>query len=111
MANDITREEFIRLLRQLVAIKSPYFHEDEVMSFVNEWFAENGVPAQIHTFFEPKETKFHGKNVVGIMDSGKPGPVIYLGGHLDTVQLCNGWTRPPYEGVIEDGFLYGVGAA
>ncbi len=110
MANDITREEFIRLLRQLVAIKSPYFHEDEVMNFVNEWFAENGVPAQIHTFFEPKETKFHGKNVVGIMDSGKPGPVIYLGGHLDTVQLCNGWTRPPYEGVIEDGFLYGVGA-
>ena len=110
MTNDITREEFIRLLRQLVAIKSPYFHEDEVMSFVNEWFAENDVPAQIHTFFEPKETKFHGKNVVGIMDSGKPGPVIYLGGHLDTVQLCNGWTRPPYEGVIENGFLYGVGA-
>ena len=110
MVNEITRSSFEELLRQLIAVKSPYFHEDEVMDFVNEWLKERGVPAQIHTFFEPKETKFHGKNVIGIMDSGKPGPIIYLGGHLDTVQLCNGWTKPPYEGVIEGDDMYGVGA-
>ena len=109
MDNKITAESFETLLRQLVSIKSPYFHEDEVMDFVNNWFAERGIPAEIHTFYEPKETKFHGKNVVGIMDSGKPGPVIYLGGHLDTVQLCNGWTKPPYEGVVEGEYMYGVG--
>lgn len=109
MGNTITRENYEKLLRQLVEIKSPYFHEDDVMEFVNGWFAEKGIPAEIHTFFEPKETKFHGKNVVGIMDSGKPGPVIYLGGHLDTVQLCNGWTKPPYEGLVEGDFMYGVG--
>ena len=109
MDNKITAESFETLLRQLVSIKSPYFHEDEVMDFVNNWFAERGIPAEIHTFDEPKETKFHGKNVVGIMDSGKPGPVIYLGGHLDTVQLCNGWTKPPYEGVVEGEYMYGVG--
>ena len=109
MDNKITAESFETLLRQLVSIKSPYFHEDEVMDFVNNWFAERGIPAEIHTFYEPKETKFHGKNVVGIMDSGKPGPVIYRGGHLDTVQLCNGWTKPPYEGVVEGEYMYGVG--
>ena len=109
MDNKITAESFETLLRQLVSIKSPYFHEDEVMDFVNNWFAERGIPAEIHTCYEPKETKFHGKNVVGIMDSGKPGPVIYLGGHLDTVQLCNGWTKPPYEGVVEGEYMYGVG--
>ncbi len=109
MDNKITAESFETLLRQLVSIKSPYFHEDEVMDFVNNWFAERGIPAEIHTFYEPKETKFHGKNVVGIMDSGKSGPVIYLGGHLDTVQLCNGWTKPPYEGVVEGEYMYGVG--
>lgn len=110
MEKPISGEEYEKLLRQLVQIKSLYFHEDQVMEFVNRWFAERGVPAQIHTFYEPKETKFHGKNVVGIMDSGKPGPVIYLGGHLDTVQLCNGWTRPPYDGVVEGDDMYGVGA-
>lgn len=110
MEKPISGEEYEKLLRQLVQIKSLYFHEDQVMEFVNRWFAKRGVPAQIHTFYEPKETKFHGKNVVGIMDSGKPGPVIYLGGHLDTVQLCNGWTRPPYDGVVEGDDMYGVGA-
>ena len=40
MGNEITRERYIELLRQLVAIKSPYFHEDEVMDFVNGWFRE-----------------------------------------------------------------------
>ncbi len=105
----ISREKFIRLLRQLVQIESPYFHEDDVMAFVNNWLNERGVPAEIHTFYEGKETMFCGKNVVGIMDSGKPGPCIYLAGHLDTVSLCNGWTRPPFEGVVEGDYMYGVG--
>ena len=105
----ISREAFIALLRQLVQIESPYFHEDDVMAFVHDWLNERGVPAEIHTFYEGKETLFHGKNVVGIMDSGKPGPVIYLGGHLDTVSLCSGWTKPPFEGVVEGDELYGLG--
>lgn len=110
MGHEITRENYVKLLRKLVSIKSPYFHEDEVMEFVNGWFGERKIPAEIHTFYEGKETKFHGKNVVGMMDSGRPGPVIYLGGHLDTVSLCNGWETPPYEGVVKGDYLYGVGA-
>ncbi|MBR5641676.1 MAG: M20/M25/M40 family metallo-hydrolase [Firmicutes bacterium] len=98
------------LLRKLVAIQSPYFHEEEVMDFVLDWLQAAGLPAQLHTFYEGRETHFHGRNVHGCLDSGKPGPVIYLNGHLDTVRLCEGWTRPPYEGVVEDGKMYGVGA-
>lgn len=105
----ILRDDFITLLRQLVKIESPYFHEEDIMAFANKWFNDRGVPAEIHTFYEGKETMFNGKNVVGIMDSGKPGPVIYLGGHLDTVSLCNGWTKPPFEGIVEDDYMYGVG--
>ena len=107
IADRKTTEE---LLRQLVSIPSPYFHEDEVMDFVLGWLQERGLPARLHTFYEGRETHFHGKNVAGCLDSGKPGPVIYLNGHLDTVGLCEGWTRPPYEGVVEDGKMYGVGA-
>ena len=89
MVNEITRSSFEELLRQLIAVKSPYFHEDEVMDFVNEWLKDRGVPAQIHTFFEPKETKFHGKNVIGIMDSGQAGPRYIsrrTSGHCAAVQ-------------------------
>ena len=105
----IAREQFITLLRQLVQIESPYFHEDDVMTFAHDWLKERNVPVGIHTFYEGKETKFAGKNVVGVMDSGKPGPVIYLGGHLDTVSLCGGWTKPPFAGVVEGDYMYGVG--
>ncbi len=98
------------LLRSLVSVQSPYFHEDEVMDLVLGWLQAEGLPARMHTFYEGRETHFHGKNVHGCLDSGKPGPVIYLNGHLDTVQLCEGWTKPPYEGGVENGRLYGVGA-
>ena len=107
IADRKTAEE---LLRQLVSIPSPYFHEEQVMDFVLDWLKSRGLPAQLHTFREDRETHFRGRNVHGCLDSGKPGPVIYLNGHLDTVPLCEGWTRPPYGGVTEGGKLYGVGA-
>ena len=107
IADRKTTEE---LLRQLVRIPSPYFHEDAVMDFVLDWLRGEGLPADLHTFYEPQETQFRGKNVHGCLDSGRPGPVIYLNGHLDTVPLSEGWTKPPYEGIVEDGKLYGVGA-
>ncbi|MBR0052152.1 MAG: M20/M25/M40 family metallo-hydrolase, partial [Firmicutes bacterium] len=107
IADRKTTEE---LLRQLVRIPSPYFHEDAVMDFVLDWLRGEGLPADLHTFYEPQETQFRGKNVHGCLDGGRPGPVIYLNGHLDTVPLSEGWTKPPYEGIVEDGKLYGVGA-
>ena len=39
------------------------------------------------------------------------GPVIALNSHGDVVPPGEGWTRPPYDGVIEKGRLYGRGAA
>ncbi len=39
------------------------------------------------------------------------GPVIALNSHGDVVPPGEGWTRPPYEGVIEDGRMYGRGVA
>ena len=39
------------------------------------------------------------------------GPTIALNAHGDVVPPGEGWTRPPYGGVIEDGFIYGRAAA
>ena len=39
------------------------------------------------------------------------GPVIALNSHGDVVPPGEGWTRPPYEGVVEDGRMYGRGVA
>ena len=42
---------------------------------------------------------------------GNGGPVVALNAHGDVVPPGEGWTRPPYEGVIEDGRMYGRGVA
>lgn len=42
---------------------------------------------------------------------GKDGPVIALNAHGDVVPPGEGWTKPPYGAVIEDGRLYGRAAA
>jgi succinyl-diaminopimelate desuccinylase len=39
------------------------------------------------------------------------GPVIALNSHGDVVPPGEGWTHPPYDGVIEDGRMYGRGVA
>ncbi len=43
---------------------------------------------------------------------GKQGaPTVILNGHMDTVDVVEGWTKDPFEPVIEDGRLYGLGSA
>jgi succinyl-diaminopimelate desuccinylase len=42
---------------------------------------------------------------------GAGGPVVALNAHGDVVPPGEGWTRPPYEGVIENGRMYGRGVA
>jgi len=46
-------------------------------------------------------------NVVGVVDSGRPGPTLVLTGHIDTKPVCVGWTDDPYSGRLEDGKVHG----
>jgi acetylornithine deacetylase/succinyl-diaminopimelate desuccinylase family protein len=49
--------------------------------------------------------------IMGRLETGRPGPTIVLSGHIDTVPVGDGWTHDPFGGVIEDGNLFGRGAA
>jgi succinyl-diaminopimelate desuccinylase len=42
---------------------------------------------------------------------GDGGPTIALNAHGDVVPPGEGWTKPPYEGVVADGRMYGRGVA
>lgn len=110
MESFVSKEAIVHLLTDLVKIESPYFHEHEAMAFVLSWMQEKGLPCRIHRYHDPAIPDFHGENITGFVQGSAEGPTIYLGGHLDTVQLCEGWTLPPYQAVIRDDQLYGVGA-
>ena len=42
---------------------------------------------------------------------GAGGPTVALNAHGDVVPPGEGWTRPPYEGVVDGGRMYGRGVA
>lgn len=110
LADIINREQVENLLSDLIKIPSPFFREDEVMEYVYNWFKEKKLPVQIHNFHEKKITDFEGKNIVGSLKGDDEGPKILLNGHLDTVEICEGWTKEPLGAKIEGNKMYGVGA-
>ncbi len=107
---EIPISEAIKLMKELISIPSPYFQEDAIIDFTYNWLNENGIEAHIHEYHEKKVTNFKGKNVICEIYGDNDGPTICINGHLDTVKLCNGWSRDPYEGIIEGDKIYGIGA-
>ena len=52
-------------------------------------------------------------NVVGRLPSTGGGRSCLFNGHIDVVELgaTEAWTRPIFDGVIEDGRMFGLGAS
>ncbi|NLY36205.1 MAG: M20 family metallopeptidase [Tissierellia bacterium] len=102
------QNEALALLRELIKIPSGYFDEENIMNFTKMVAQNYNLPAKLHRYsFKPLE--FEGLNLYGLIE-GEGGPLIYLGGHLDTVHLASGWTKPPLGATLEEGRLYGTGA-
>jgi succinyl-diaminopimelate desuccinylase len=106
----INLDRIQELLSQLISIPSPYFKEEEVMNFAYNWLKDRKVPVEYHRYYEKKMFNYDGINVIGSIKGKRQGPKILLNGHLDTVQLCEGWTRDPFKATIEGNKLYGLGA-
>jgi succinyl-diaminopimelate desuccinylase len=49
-------------------------------------------------------------NLIARREGGTPGPCVHFNGHIDVVALGEGWTKPPFDAVVEDGRVYGRGA-
>lgn len=91
--------DFLGLLSGLVRIPSFSREEGPACDFLEKWLGDNG---------------FQGVRRVGNnlwMESEAPGdkPTILLNAHIDTVRPCSGYTRDPFDPVLEDGRLYGLG--
>ncbi|MFC4439522.1 MULTISPECIES: M20 family metallopeptidase [Natrialbaceae] len=107
----IDATETIDLLQALVRIESPYFEEEEIVTFVSEWLADNGLEPEFHPVSEPDLTGYEGANVVARLEGTDPdAPTLLLNAHVDTVQIVDGWDEDPLSGRLENGKCYGQGA-
>ncbi len=107
----IKKEDMVKLLKELVSIKSPFFEEAEIIEYLRGRLSYyNRLQTEIHRYEENKITNFKGENLVVHLNGKGAGPRMLINGHVDTVPLCDGWSVDPYEGVEKDGRLYGLGA-
>lgn len=90
----------IALLQQLIRISSFSKEEHETGDLIEQFLQERGI-------------KTHRKlnNIWAWNKHFDPSkPTILLNSHHDTVRPNSGYTRDPFDGLIEDGKLFGLGS-
>lgn len=94
----------IALCQALIQKQSYSGHEEAVAQRMKQAFE------QLH--FDEVLVDAYG-NVLGHIKGHRPGKVILLDGHIDTVPVPDEsrWTHKPYGGEIADGKIYGRGAS
>jgi acetylornithine deacetylase len=95
-----TAEAVIGLLKELIAIPSFSKEEDATASSIQSFLEERGITVSRK-----------GNNIWAcnkFFDAAKP--TVLLNSHHDTVKPNSGYTRSPFEPVVEEDKLYGLGS-
>ena len=109
----VSDDELVALTQRLVRIPSvfrpgdPEGNERAVAHVVAEWFRAQGFPVLV------EEVAPGRPNVVASLEGATGGSTLVLEGHTDVVTEgdARAWRHGPWSGAIEDGRLYGRGAA
>ncbi|GGP15546.1 ArgE/DapE family deacylase [Oceanobacillus neutriphilus] len=98
-----TEEEKIKILSDIIAMKSVNENEIEVANYIKDLFAAYGIDSKIVPVTDTR--------VNLVADIGSGSPVIGISGHMDVVSPGdeNDWTSDPFTLVERDGKLYGRG--
>ena len=113
--DDHQRDE-IEFLRQLVRVPSdtPPGNNAPAAEKAAELLTALGFAVERHPVPEGFLKAYGMQSVTNLIVRqrfGSGGPTIALNAHGDVVPPGEGWTRPPYEGVVENGRMYGRGVA
>ncbi|MBL4954727.1 M20 family metallopeptidase [Neobacillus sp. YIM B02564] len=101
-------EELIQIVSGLIRQKSenPLETEEEAARFVYNLLVREGIEAEL-SWAAPGRP-----NVIARIKGSNPtGPTLLYNGHLDVVPAGEGWSMDPFAAIIQDGKLYGRGAA
>jgi acetylornithine deacetylase/succinyl-diaminopimelate desuccinylase family protein len=85
-------------------------HADAVADKVQDW----GWQAEKHAVPQARVRDYGMESITNLIirrPYGGDGPTVALNAHGDVVPPGEGWSKPPYGGVVEDGYIYGRAAA
>jgi len=103
--SELTNKEKVKILSDIVAIKTVNDNELEVAKYFQKLFKKYGIDSYIDELSKTRA------NLIASIGSGKP--VIGISGHMDVVDEGNhdDWTYDPFTLTEYNGYLYGRGAA
>lgn len=94
------KSEAINLLKQLIATPSFSKEEGATADLLTTFFHQKNIP-----------TERAGNNIWARAKHWRTDrPTLLLCSHHDTVRPVSGWQRDPFEAVVEEGKLYGLGS-
>ncbi|KUJ12393.1 Zn-dependent exopeptidase [Mollisia scopiformis] len=107
---DIDTEKCLGFLSKLVQIKSysETSGEIEITDFISQKMKDISLEADVYPFANGTR-----QNAIGRWKGKDPSKskTLLFNGHLDTNPVTEGWTVDPWEGKIDEGFIYGIGVS
>ena len=76
----------VELLKEMIAIPSPSFREDEVCSHISGWMDRKGIAH-----------RRVGNNIIAERIGDTSKPTLMICAHIDTVSPCEGYSFDPYK--------------
>jgi len=99
----IDEKEILQLSRELIRTPSITTHEERISKLIFQKLDKWGLSPRL------VPVKGYGPSVMA--EIGDPRcPSIILNGHIDTVEIMNGWKHDPFGAKVENGMLYGLGS-
>ncbi len=106
----VSEPELVALAQRMIRIPSFFFEEHEVADDLGEYLTEAGFDVDMMTVEHPWEDSKTTRQPIATLKGSGGGKTLMINGHIDTNVMMSGWTVDPYEGMIKDGWLWGLGA-
>ena len=106
----VSEERLVDLARRMIRIPSFFFQEQEVADFLAGYLADLGLDVEMMEVEHPWEEGRTTRQPIATLKGSGGGRSLMINGHTDTNVQMSGWTVDPYEGKLENGWLWGLGA-
>ena len=106
----VSEERLVDLARRMIRIPSFFFEEHEVADFLGDHLRDLGLEVRMMDVEHPWEEGRTTRQPIATLKGTGGGRSLMINGHIDTNVLMSGWTVDPFEGKLEDGWLWGLGA-
>ena len=94
----------VNVLKEMIGIPSIVGEEGKLANYLYDELKSLGFSCELHEV-EPGRPNIYAK-----LEGNGPGKRLHFNGHTDTIPVVEGWDTDPFEPVIKDGRLYGLGA-